>query len=70
MKKQNLMPAQPVELEKLLTVKDVAALLQLSPVLVYRLINYHGLPSIKINGSRRFQPSDLQTWIDQQKDVL
>jgi excisionase family DNA binding protein len=59
-------PAQPVVLEKLLTVKDVAALLQLSPVLVYRLINSNGLPSMKINGSRRFKPAAIQSWIDQQ----
>lgn len=68
MPKRAQMPpvAQPVVLEQLLTVKDVAALLQLSPVLVYRLINDHGLPSMKINGSRRFQPAAVQGWIEQQ----
>lgn len=57
---------EPVVLEKLLTIKDVAALLQMSTVKVYRLIHYSGLPSVKIDGSRRFKPSEVYAWIERQ----
>jgi excisionase family DNA binding protein len=49
----------------LLTVEDVAAILQLSRVKVYDLINKNGLPTVKISGARRIQPTALQTWIEQ-----
>lgn len=60
---------EPVVVEKLLTIKDVADLLQLSTVKVYRMINYSGLPSLKIDGSRRFRPSEVQAWIEQHTEV-
>ena len=49
----------------LLTVEDVARILQLSRVKVYELINKNGLPTLKISGARRIQPTALQTWIEQ-----
>lgn len=52
-------------LEKLLTTQDIADMLQLSVVKVYRLISLSGLPSIKIDGSRRFRPSEVQKWLEQ-----
>lgn len=57
---------QPVVLEKLLTVSDVADLLQVSRVLVYQLMYSQGLPSMKIKGARRFRPADVQAWINRQ----
>ncbi len=60
---------EPVTLERLLTVKDIADLLQLSQVKVYRMISDHGLPSIKIGGSRRFRPSEVYAWIEQHGKV-
>ncbi|HEU5376426.1 MAG TPA: helix-turn-helix domain-containing protein [Ktedonobacteraceae bacterium] len=58
-------PKEPALLEKLLTTQDIADMLQLSVVKVYRLINLSGLPSIKIDGSRRFRPSEVQKWLEQ-----
>ena len=57
---------ESVVLEKLLTIKDVAGLLQLSTVRIYHYMRFEGLPSIKVCGSRRIKPSELQAWIDQQ----
>ncbi len=54
----------PPELQKLLTVTEVAVILRLSKVKVYALLKT-GLPSVKIDGARRIQPGRLQTWIDQ-----
>jgi excisionase family DNA binding protein len=51
----------------LLTVGDVAAILRLSRVKVYDLINKNGLPTVKISGARRIQPAKLQSWIEQQQ---
>jgi excisionase family DNA binding protein len=60
--------AQPVgELEPLLMVKDVQQILHLSKPAIYQLINERGLPSVKLNGARRFERSQLQAWIAQQR---
>ncbi len=56
---------QPKVPEQLLTVADVARILGLSRVKVYALLK-SGLPSVKIDGSRRFQPDKVQAWIEQQ----
>lgn len=53
------------EVAPLLTVGDVAAILRLSRVKVYELINKNGLPTVKISGARRIQPAKLQRWIEQ-----
>lgn len=58
-------PQELAGLEKLLTMQDIADVLQVSVVKVYRLINFSGLPSIKIDGSRRFRPSEVKAWIEQ-----
>ncbi len=59
---------QAVAMQQLLTVADVASLLQLSRVQVYELIKRGGLPSIKINGARRIQPGKLKIWIEQHSE--
>ena len=50
--------------KKLLKVEDVADILGVSRVKVYLLLR-NGLPSVKIDGARRFQPDKLQAWIEQ-----
>lgn len=60
---------EPVVLEKLLTVKDIAALLQLSQVKVYRMINANTLPSVKIDGARRFKPAEVYAWIERHSEA-
>ena len=61
---------QPIEslqlngVKKLLKVEDVADILGVSRVKVYLLLR-NDLPSVKIDGARRFQPVKLQAWIEQ-----
>jgi excisionase family DNA binding protein len=61
---------QSSELQKLLTVADVAAILGLSKVKVFALLKQRpdGLPSVKIGGARRVQPQKLQAWIEQHSE--
>src|SRR5438067_13665 len=47
---------QPVAIQHLLTVADVASILRLSRVKVYELIKRDGLPTLKINGARHISP--------------
>lgn len=60
---------EPVVLERLLTVKDIATLLQVSQVKVYRMISANALPSVKIDGARRFKPSEVYKWIEQHSEA-
>ena len=61
---------QPIEslqlngVKKLLKVEDVADILGVSRVKVYLLLR-NDLPSVKIDGARRFQPDKVQAWIEQ-----
>jgi len=60
---------QAKELEPLLTMLDVQRILHLSKPKVYELMSGRGLPSLKIDGARRFERSQLQAWIERQRDV-
>src|SRR6266571_9534495 len=68
--RRNANAQQPVEsvqftgLKKLLKMEDVADILGVSKAKVYLLLR-NGLPSVKIDGARRFQPDKLQAWIEQ-----
>jgi excisionase family DNA binding protein len=68
--KRKVHTQQPVDsvqltgVKKLLKVEDVADILGVSKVKVYLLLR-NGLPSVKIDGARRFQPEKLQAWIEQ-----
>jgi hypothetical protein len=61
-------PESPVlpGVKKLLKVEEVADNLGGSLVKVYLLLR-SGLPSVKIDGARRFQPDKLQDWIEQHR---
>jgi excisionase family DNA binding protein len=61
---QRLDPAVTTQLQKLLKVEEVADILGVSRVKVYLLLR-SGLPSVKIDGARRFQPEKVQAWIEQ-----
>ena len=51
-----------------LTVKDVADLLRVDSKTVYRLVQRSELPGFKVAGSWRFLRSDIEIWIEAQKD--
>ncbi len=60
-------PAEPAALSPLLTVADVARLLQMCRVTVYTYIRTQGLPTIKIHGALRVEPAALEAWIKQHR---
>jgi predicted DNA-binding transcriptional regulator AlpA len=63
--KQPPSPASVSQIQKLLKVEEVADIEGVSRVKVYLLLRT-GLPSVKIDGPRRFQPEKVQAWIEQQ----
>lgn len=54
-------------LEPAMTVRDVAAFLNVDEKTVYRLSQKGELPGFKVAGAWRFQRSDIQSWIDERK---
>ncbi len=53
----------------ILTVRDVANLLKVDEKTVYRLSRAKHLPGFKVAGSWRFKHSDIDLWIEQQKEA-
>jgi excisionase family DNA binding protein len=49
---------------KILTVNQVAELIQAKPSTVYAWAEQSRIPSIKINGLRRFIESEILSWLD------
>jgi excisionase family DNA binding protein len=62
-------PARPVrpgrafDVAGAVTVAEVAALLGISPLAVYRLIHTNELPATPVGGSIRVHPSDLAAYL-------
>ena len=54
--------------EPAMTVRDVAAYLNVDEKTIYRLVIKGDLPGFKVLGSWRFQKPDLEAWIAQRKD--
>jgi excisionase family DNA binding protein len=53
--------------EPAMTVRDVAACLNVDEKTIYRLVTKGELPGFKVLGSWRFQRSDLEAWIESRK---
>src|SRR5262245_21608022 len=51
-----------------MTVRDVAAYLNVDEKTVYRLASRGGLPGFKVAGTWRFKRNDIDVWIDEQKE--
>lgn len=56
-------------LEPLLTMIEVQRMLQLRKPKVYELMRSRGLPSLNMDGARRFERAAFQAWIEQQKEL-
>jgi len=55
-------------MKPLLTVKDVAKLLQCSTYQVYRLTGRKRIPYLKVaGGAIRFNPYEIEMWLDTQR---
>ena len=50
---------------ELLTVKEVAAMLRVTPSTLYRLIYDHDFPNMRIGGDYRVSKELLEKWIDE-----
>lgn len=55
-------------IEPAMTVRDVAAFLNVDEKTIYRLVTKGELPGFKVLGSWRFQRPDLEAWIAERKD--
>ena len=57
------------ETDKLLTIKEVAELLQVNESTIYRYMSdeENPLPSYKVKGITRIKKSELDAWIEKQK---
>lgn len=58
------MPRQP---DQAMTVRDVAAYLNVDEKTIYRLVQRGELPGFKVAGAWRFQREDIDRWIASQK---
>ena len=52
-----------------MTVRDVARHLNVDEKTVYRLVQRGELPGFKVAGTWRFRRSDLEDWIEHQKQA-
>lgn len=55
--------------DEILTIKEVAAYLKLNEKTAYRLVLDGKIPGFKVGGSWRFCRSEINTWIEQQKNT-
>lgn len=54
--------------EPAMTVRDVAAYLNVDEKTIYRLVTKGELPGFKVLASWRFQRSDIEAWINRRKE--
>lgn len=53
-----------MELENLLTLKEVAKLLRLSPQTLYKMLEQGEIPAVKIGSQWRFDREQLKSWLE------
>lgn len=54
---------------KLITIKEVSEMLGVKDKTLYQWVELGQIPSIKLNGSVRFDPDEILTWINQCKNA-
>lgn len=57
----------PRLVEPAMTVRNVAAFLNVDEKTIYRLVQKGDLPGFKVSGSWRFQRDDVTQWIEERK---
>lgn len=65
------MPRKPSKsaspaVEKLLTIREAAAVLKLAGKTVYAMVNAHELPAFKVRGQWRIRGVDFEKWMTEQ----
>lgn len=56
--------------DEIMTLKAVADYLKLAEKTAYRLAAEGKIPGFKVGGSWRFKQSDIEKWIDDQKNAV
>lgn len=59
--------ALPAECFPLLSLREVAALLGVAPVTIYRLVQKRSVPFYRLTRSLRFSRSDVLRWMAQRR---
>lgn len=59
---------RPVDLEPMISARDVAEMLGVPKTCVYYLVKAHGLPVRRIGKYFRFYKRELRNWIDEHKE--
>ena len=54
--------------DDILTIKEVAEYLKIKEKTAYRLVAEGKIPGFKVGGSWRFRRSEIETWIDEQRE--
>jgi excisionase family DNA binding protein len=52
--------------ENLMTVKEVAALLRVSPQTLYKMLEQRSIPAVKVGSQWRFDREQIRDWIRKQ----
>ena len=52
--------------ENLMTVKEVATMLRVSPQTLYKMLEQRNIPAVKIGNQWRFDPDQIRDWIREQ----
>ena len=53
--------------EKLLTVKDLAAYLQVCPTTIYRILRRARLPHYRVGNRWRFRKEEIDAWLEENR---
>jgi excisionase family DNA binding protein len=53
-----------------LTLKEMAQMLKVHPMTLYRLANAHGVPAFKVGGHWRFNQELVEKWIKESTQVV
>jgi excisionase family DNA binding protein len=56
---------EPSELERVLTISEVAEMLRVHPTTVYRLVKRGDLPGFKFGGNWRINRASLNLWLSE-----
>jgi excisionase family DNA binding protein len=61
--------ANPVRREPLLSVEELAQMLQVTTGTIYRLVREDGLPGVRVGGQWRFRRDEFERWLDSRHRV-
>jgi excisionase family DNA binding protein len=56
--------------ENLMTVKEVAALLRVSPQTLYKMLEQRSIPAVKVGSQWRFDRDQIREWIRKQSETV